>query len=111
VNSGTAFKFVDSLVGKKQIATWITYTNTDTIDYTVAKNAPTPEAVFNGANFERAGAQTSNGIANKFGYQIDNTSQTTFVQSVINNFTAQGAYSAKGAPAPNPANYTAPTLG
>jgi len=111
VNSGTAFKFVDSLVGKKQIATWITYTNTDTIDYTVAKNAPTPEAVFNGANFERAGAQTSNGIANKFGYQINNTSQATFVQSVINNFTAQGAYSAKGAPAPNPANYTAPTLG
>lgn len=111
VNSGTAFKFVDSLVGKKQVTAWIAYSNTDTIDYTVNRNAPTPEDVFNGADFERAGAQTSNGIANKFGYLLDNTSQATFVQSVIDNFTAQGAYSAKGAPAPNPANYTAPTLG
>lgn len=111
VNSGTAFKFVDSLVGKKQVTAWIEYSNTDTIDYTVNRNAPTPEDVFNGADFERAGAQTSNGIANKFGYLLDNTSQATFVQSVIDNFTAQGAYSAKGAPAPNPANYTAPTLG
>jgi hypothetical protein len=111
VNSGTAFKVVDSLVGKKVTATWISYTNTDTVDYTVSRNAPIPEDAYLGADFERGGATTANSIANKFGYELDNTDQASFITSIIANFTAKGAYSAKGAPAPNPANYSAPALG
>ncbi len=68
-----------------------------------------PEDIFNGANFERGGASTSNGIAGKFGYLLPNETgtQAQFLASMAANWTPQGQYASLGARPINLADFTA----
>lgn len=108
--TGVQFKIVDSLIGKNISGTRHQLTNTTVVNWTASMTGITPEAVFNGADFERSGA-TANFKTNKFGYEHDTSSHSAFVSWLIANIVPQGTYSGKGAPAPTPANYTAPALG
>ncbi len=111
--SGIAFVFDSCIIGTKPGTnpTWMTFPNTVVINYKTNKAGIIPENVFNGRDFERGGP-SSDYTPNKFGYIMPNEgTQAGFVSDIIANFTPLPAYAGKGAPAPNPANYSAPALG
>lgn len=109
--SGIQFKVNDCIIGKAVNSNRVQNNNTVIVNWTATMTGIIPEAVFNGADFERGGALTANSIANKHGYLQDQTNQQAWLDWFIANLVPQGAYANQGAPAPVKANYSAPAIG
>lgn len=110
--SGIALKVVDCLVGIRTSQPYVQYIGTPfSINYGVSMAGVKPEDVFNGRDFTRGGP-TVNNIPNKFGYALPNeATQAGLISDIIANFTPLPAYAGKGAPPPNPADYSVPVAG
>lgn len=107
---GIALTVEDSLIGwslssDPQVQT----INCVLLDYKIG-GVIRPEIVYNGRDFERGGVLTSNGISDKFGYILPHEitgTQADFLNDMNANWTPQGAYASKGAPAAVLSNYNA----
>ena len=116
---GVGVKVIDCIAGifattsqnPNNPITYTQYVGNVVCDFKTGAAGPRPEDIFTGRDFARGGPSV-NGIADKFGFVLPNeATQAGLVADIVANFTPKTGYVGKGAPPPNPANYSAPLVG
>ena len=107
--TGTVLEVIDSALGSMPAHARISYTGCVLVDPRInrAGGSVAPETAFNGAAFTRGGV-AANGIAGKFGYDLDEAgTQQAFIDSFAASWTAKAPYAGKFAPSPATLSWTA----